>query len=58
MRMHVDCLKITEDKLSESKVYTSDARLVIATHAMAKTQSSKPVSQWSRRRARSPRLNG
>ena len=28
----VDCLKITEDKSSENRVYTSDARLIIVTH--------------------------
>ena len=30
-RLTVDCLKITKDKSSESKVYTPDARLIIAT---------------------------
>jgi len=30
----VDCLKITEDKSSESRVYTPDARLIIVTRAI------------------------
>jgi len=60
MIVFVDCLRITEDKSSESRVYTPDARLIIATRAvprrkgqspnlsitvMAKTRSLKPVPQ-------------
>ena len=41
----VDCLKIIEDKSSENRVYTPDARLIIATRKMP------------RRRAWSSRLN-
>ena len=59
----VDCLKIIEDKSSESRVYTPDTRLIRATRAKskrgaqsprpqlncnAKTQSSKPASQRHR----------
>ena len=58
--MLVDCLKITEEKSSESRVHTPDARLIITTRAvprrkgrsprlsitvMAKTLSLKPASQ-------------
>jgi len=58
--MHVDYSKITEDKSSESRVQTPDARLIIATGtaprregrnsrlnitAMTKTRESKPASQ-------------
>ena len=34
MNMGVDCLKITEDKSSENKVYTPYARLIITTCVM------------------------
>ena len=45
----VDCLKITEDKSSENKVYIPDERLIIATCVNAKTQSMKlaPQHQYS-----------
>ena len=40
-----NCLKITEDKSSDSKVYTLDARLIKAIHCNTKTQSLKHASQ-------------
>jgi len=55
--MCVDCLKITKNKLSDSRVYTSDVRLIKAIYATprrraqslhpcnAKMQSLKPASQ-------------
>ena len=60
IRIGIDYLKITEDKLSENRVCNLNARLIIATYAvprrkgrsprlritaMAKTQSLKPTSQ-------------
>jgi len=42
--MFVDCLKITEDKSSENRVYTSDARLIRATRAMSKRGLKARVS--------------
>jgi len=42
--MHVvGCLKFTEDKSSENRVYIPDERLIIATHVNAKAQSMKPA---------------
>jgi len=35
----VDCLKITEDKSSESRVYTPAVRLIITTRAISKRRT-------------------
>ena len=40
----VDRLNVTENKLSKSKVYTPDVRLIRAVYAIAKMQSSKLAS--------------
>ena len=46
----IDRLKITENKSSESKVYTPNVRLIRAICTIAKTQSSKPASPLHYRR--------
>ena len=45
-RTGVDYVKITEDKLSENRVYTPDARLIIATRINAKARSIEPTPQY------------
>ena len=57
--VHVDCIKIAEDKSSESRVCTPEARLIRAIYARSKrwVKISVPVSmQWPKRRAQSPHL--
>jgi len=58
--VHVDCLKITEDKSSDNRVHASDVRLIKATCAMTRcmAQSLCPsIPPMPRCKARSPRLN-
>ena len=46
----VDCLKITEDKSSKSRVYTPDTRLIIVTRTVPDERVEARVSsslQWS-----------
>ena len=52
--------KIIEDKLLDSRVHTSDARLIKANHAMPRHRARSMhhcIIAMLRRRARSPRLN-
>jgi len=55
-----DCLKITEDKSSDNRVRTSDARMIRAIGAASRRGVRSPRLRHhynSRRRARGPRLN-
>ena len=49
----IDCLKITENKLSDNIVHTSDERLIKATRAMPRCELENTEGTWSSKWRRS-----
>ena len=54
--MSIDCLKITEDKLLDNIVHTSDVNIIKAIDVEFKVRVSN-ITAVPRRRARGPHLN-